>query len=256
MTMNQEMLSQLVRLKNRIAKHFTASDWMNLAALTGNIDRVEAHPRLLRSLRFGDEDYEGHVLSVLSEMVHAGSDHLTVIQDYLDSKYPDTEGGENVSSQEVPGRRIYFTPSVFQVPEETVNKTLVSVMMAFEPAFSSVYAAIKLACEDAGFACERADNVWEHSVIVQDIFTLIFRSYIVVCDFTGKNANVFYEAGIAHTLGKHVIPITQSDGDIPFDLRHHRYLKYLPNKEGRSVLRTELTKRLNTLDSREHIDPP
>jgi hypothetical protein len=53
-----------------------------------------------------------------------------------------------------------------------------------------------------------------------------------------------YETGIAHTLGKHVIPITQSFEDIPFDMRHHRVLKYLPNLEGLDKLSTELTLKL------------
>jgi len=53
-----------------------------------------------------------------------------------------------------------------------------------------------------------------------------------------------YETGIAHTLGKHVVPITQSMGDIPFDLHHHRILKYLANTEGLVELRSRLAVRL------------
>ena len=60
----------------------------------------------------------------------------------------------------------------------------------------------------------------------------IARSKVVVCDLTGRNANVFYETGIAHALGREVVLITQSEHDIPFDLAHHRYVKYLGNAEG------------------------
>ena len=35
-----------------------------------------------------------------------------------------------------------------------------------------------------------------------------------------------YELGIAHTMGKKVILITQDVNDIPFDLRHLRHLHY------------------------------
>ena len=94
---------------------------------------------------------------------------------------------------------------------------------------------------------QRADNIWQESTVIQDIFGLIFKSFIVVCDFTGKNPNVFYEAGIAHTLGKHVVPITQSPDDIPFDLRHHRYLNYLNNSDGLKKLQAELSARISTL---------
>ena len=58
---------------------------------------------------------------------------------------------------------------------------------------------------------------------------------------------MFYEAGIAHTLGKSVVPIAQNDHDVPFDLRHHRYIRYLNNGEGLTSLSQALLPRLRTL---------
>jgi len=76
---------------------------------------------------------------------------------------------------------------------------------------------------------------------------LIFTSRIVIVDFTGRNPNVMYETGVAHTLGKVVVPITQSLDDIPSDLKPHRALKYLPNAEGLSDLAGKLEKRMRTI---------
>ena len=70
---------------------------------------------------------------------------------------------------------------------------------------------------------------------------------MVICDCTGRNPNVFYEIGIAHTLGREVILITQADADIPFDLRHLRYVRYLNNGEGLQTLRERLQPRLAEL---------
>ncbi len=86
-----------------------------------------------------------------------------------------------------------------------------------------------------------------NSVIIQDIFELIYSSSIVIADLSRKNPNVFYEIGIAHTLGKPVIPIAQNIDDVPFDLRHHRVLTYYDNGEGRVALRNDLESRLITL---------
>jgi hypothetical protein len=36
---------------------FTASDWLTLGQITRQPEVVSEHPRLLRSLGFGDEDY-------------------------------------------------------------------------------------------------------------------------------------------------------------------------------------------------------
>ncbi|MCY1507063.1 hypothetical protein D9M68_413290 [compost metagenome] len=88
------------------------------------------------------------------------------------------------------------------------------------------------------------DGIWENHAVIQDVISLIDRSAFVVCDCTGRNPNVFYEIGIAHSLGKEVILITQSGEDIPFDLRHLRYLPYLNNGEGLAGLQAQLTERL------------
>lgn len=139
-------------------------------------------------------------------------------------------------------------PAVFHIPEhENIEPTLVSAMMPFDAGFNDVHAAIQLAASNAGLRCRRADDIWENPAIIQDVVSLIDRSRIVVCDCTGRNPNVFYEAGIAHTLGREVILITQSEHDIPFDLRHLRYVRYLNNVEGRAALTQALQARMQTL---------
>jgi hypothetical protein len=139
-------------------------------------------------------------------------------------------------------------PAVFQIPEhENIEATLASAMMPFDAAFNTVYDSIRQAADNVGLRCRRADDIWENAAIIQDVVALIDRSRVVVCDCTGRNPNVFYEAGIAHTLGREVILITQNEDDIPFDLRHLRYVKYLNNTEGRSALGTTLQGRMQTI---------
>lgn len=139
-------------------------------------------------------------------------------------------------------------PTVFQIPEhENIEPALASAMMPFDAGFNEIYASIQQAAADAGLRCRRADDIWENAAIIQDVVALIDRSRIVVCDCTGRNPNVFYEAGIAHTLGREVILITQNEQDIPFDLRHLRYIRYLNNAEGRAALATALQARMQTI---------
>jgi hypothetical protein len=126
-------------------------------------------------------------------------------------------------------------PSVFRIPEhENIDPALASAMMPFAAGFTPVYQCIQQAAENAGLRCRRADDIWENPSVIQDVVSLIDRSRVVVCDCSGRNPNVFYEVGIAHTLGREVILITQSADDIPFDLRHLRYISYLNNGEGRA----------------------
>jgi len=147
-------------------------------------------------------------------------------------------------SNSIAERRITFAPNVFSVPDVSLEEDLTAVMMPLRAEFAPVYRAIARACKTTGLRCLRADDIWEESAIVQDIFNLVFRAQVVIVDFTSKNPNVMYETGIAHTLGKHVIPISQSLDDVPFDLTHHRVLKYLANAEGLKQLETKLAVRL------------
>jgi hypothetical protein len=144
-------------------------------------------------------------------------------------------------------RQITFTPSVFNIPKKQTNEKLIAVMLPFSPAYRGTYDAIKKVADHMNLECLRADDIWENSTFMQDIFDLIFCSRIIIVDFSERNPNVMYETGIAHTLGKIVIPITQSINDIPSDLGHHRALKYLPNDEGYRNLSNELYKRIKTI---------
>lgn len=139
-------------------------------------------------------------------------------------------------------------PTVFQIPEhENIEPSLASAMMPFDADFTAVYDSIQQAAAGAGLRCRRADDIWENAAIIQDVVALIDKSRVVICDCTGRNPNVFYEAGIAHTLGREVILITQSEHDIPFDLRHLRYVRYLNNVEGRTALTAALQARMQTI---------
>lgn len=174
-----------------------------------------------------------------------------ILKEKADGQYLlTTLSGEFISTEinEVDAvQKITFTPSVFKIPKKPTNSKLISVMMPFSPAYRGTYEAIKKVADYMELECLRADDIWENSTFIQDIFDLIFCSRIIIVDFSERNPNVMYETGIAHTLGKVVIPITQSISDIPSDLGHHRALKYLPNDEGYRNLSNELYKRIKTI---------
>lgn len=138
-------------------------------------------------------------------------------------------------------------PVVFKLDDGEVDAFSISAMMPFDPRFDDVYASIQEAARKCGMTCLRADDIWEDDKIIQDVVSLIRRSRVVVADCTGRNANVFYEVGIAHTLGRPVILMSQLEADIPFDLRQFRYIHYLNNGEGRAKLVGQLEKRIGTL---------
>ena len=148
----------------------------------------------------------------------------------------------------VNSKPVRLSPKVFSLPQyETIIPTLVSAMMPFEMNFNAVYEALKEASKLSGLHCRRADDIWENPEVIQDVVSLIDKSRIVIADCTNRNPNVFYEIGIAHTLGREVILITQNEYYVPFDLRHLRYIKYLNNQEGLAKLSELLQARLEAI---------
>lgn len=140
------------------------------------------------------------------------------------------------------------SPKVFKLDDhEGMDQKLVSFMMPFNTRFNKIHATMKESINELKMQSLRADDIWVHDAVIQDIVSLIYKSRVVVCDCTGRNANVFYEAGIAHSLGRDVILITQNKKDVPFDLRHLRFIHYSNTLVGRKKLSDELQRRIRTL---------
>ena len=108
----------------------------------------------------------------------------------------------------------------------------IAVMMPFDKKFDPVYEAIRSACTSQGFKTLRVDEIYGPTKIMDDVFSAIVQSRLVISDLTDRNPNLLYETGLAHALDRKVIVIVQNIHDIPFDLNQIRHVPYLPNKEG------------------------
>jgi hypothetical protein len=93
----------------------------------------------------------------------------------------------------------------------------------------------------------RADDFYTNHAIMQDVWSAIYYARIIIADCTGKNPNVFYEIGIAHTLGRQTVLISQEIGDIPFDVRHIRSIVYEYTPRGMKEFEKKLEDTLSFL---------
>lgn len=97
----------------------------------------------------------------------------------------------------------------------------------FSERFNSIYVDhIRSLVQGSGFTIERADEIFGTQPIIDDIWESINLAEIIIADVTGRNPKVMYEIGMAHTVGKPVIILTQTIDDVPFDLKHHRCVVY------------------------------
>ncbi len=67
-----------------VAENFSEGDWYTLGQSTGNLDLIQNHSRLLRSLHFGDEDYDFHTSEIINSICVANEEHIDSIIDLFD----------------------------------------------------------------------------------------------------------------------------------------------------------------------------
>lgn len=115
-------------IKEAIIECYDASDWIDLGYRTDCQDYVKGHTRLLRSLRFDDDDYPRHVLNSLDHILAADSENLSVllnderISDWLLNNRPKLF---NKFAAELPTEAV--TAPVLKVTSSTVERALTDV---------------------------------------------------------------------------------------------------------------------------------
>lgn len=107
------------------------------------------------------------------------------------------------------------------------TKTKCFIMMPLKEPFTTIFSDhIKPVLEELQIEIDRADDYYTTHEIMKDIWNGINNCHFAIAELTGRNSNVMYELGMAHTIGKSVVLISQNNEDVPFDLRHLRCYRY------------------------------
>jgi len=114
----------------------------------------------------------------------------------------------------------------------------------FRDQFDSVYRNVIVPTViDMNLTIKRGDEFnTVQGQIMSEVWAAINACRLVIVETTEVNANVYYELGIAHTLGKPAILITQGKDieDFPFDIRHLRFIVYENTIAGGEALEKSL----------------
>jgi len=138
------------------------------------------------------------------------------------------------------GNSIICSP-IFGRPSNPSANSDVFVIMPFLKDLKPVYEDhIRNTVQELHLSIARGDDFFTAKSVMSDIWDAINSCRIVIADCTGRNPNVFYEIGMAHTLGKPVILISQNKDDIPFDIQHIRYIIYEFTPRGMSEFEKKL----------------
>jgi hypothetical protein len=92
--------------------------------------------------------------------------------------------------------------------------------------YRQVQAAICAAAQQAGVELRRADSIFRGGVIIDQVRDAIRQADVVIAVCTGKNANVFYELGLAEAFDHIPILVAPNARHLPFDKAHCRCHMY------------------------------
>ncbi len=140
-----------------------------------------------------------------------------------------------------PTKKMSVKP-LFGLPVSPIARADIFVLMPFSQDLEPVYRDhITKVAQLLYQKIVRADDFFTTQSIMADIWNAICDSRLIIADCTSRNPNVFYEIGLAHTIGKRVILITQNKDDVPFDLRHLRFIHYEYTPRGMTEFEKRLT---------------
>jgi hypothetical protein len=121
------------------------------------------------------------------------------------------------------------------------------VIMPFSSELDFVHRVIERTITHYGIECVRADQIAVSRPVMEDVKTQIAEADLVIVDFTGKNPNVYYEAGLADAWKKDWIVLGQSTDDLTFDVRHIRSIQYSNTMGADKKLEADLENALKAL---------
>jgi len=131
-----------------------------------------------------------------------------------------------------------------------MSKTAFMVMPFADNVATQAYEhCTKPVCEQHDLIIRRADELFTTNPIWQDIVDEINLASVIIVDITGRNPNVMYELGMAHTLKPRQTVMVTSDahGDAPFDISHFRIIQYINSIQGVTSFQQQLAKTLDTI---------
>lgn len=193
-----------------------------------------------RSLGMAQDDIEQIVRRALE--IHSASqqqEQAKVVQDHDNRITVSPLWGE-------PIRRSQFNSDIFMI-------------MPFREQYNAIYTnIIQPVSAELNLTIKRGDEFSStRGSIMQEVWAALNACRLVLVETTEINANVYYELGIAHTLGKPAILLTQTREveKLPFDLRHLRFVVYDDHEAGHADfeqrLRQSIIWLLNDLEEGE-----
>ncbi len=107
----------------------------------------------------------------------------------------------------------------------------VFVLTPFHERYEQTFLTIKAGCDLNKLVAVRGDESFKAGNILKHIIEQIIISPFIIANINGRNPNVHYELGIAHSLGKNILLVSEGVDEIAFDLQSERVLTYSSHRD-------------------------
>ena len=124
------------------------------------------------------------------------------------------------------------------------------------------YRIIRVAVEEAGLECIRADDIVHSGVIDKPMYQNLLSADVAIADLSTSNENAIYELGVRHALRPHTtIVLAEKQFKFPFDLGHllirsYEHLGTGIDFEEAERLQRDLVIAISTIMDKQDIDSP
>lgn len=127
--------------------------------------------------------------------------------------------------ENLPTSEHFFSYPILEKPRKPGSVRPAFLAIPYAKAFTPVKNAICRAATTTGFDCDVTGDRYLAGNVMDQVWQGIRRAEFVVADISGFNANVMIEVGMAVSLGKPVLIISQSK-EMPFDVQPWRRMIY------------------------------
>ena len=121
-----------------------------------------------------------------------------------------------------------------------IQKDLAFVLTPFHEDFFRTYDIICNTCKEMKIKAIRGDEEYIANDILKHVIQYVVKARVIIAILDGRNPNVFYELGIAHSLSKPTILLASKQTTIPFDLQNQFLILYEGEKDLKDKLRNAL----------------
>ncbi|MBE7006778.1 MAG: hypothetical protein E7424_06495 [Ruminococcaceae bacterium] len=130
-----------------------------------------------------------------------------------------------------------ISPYIVQMEHRSIDRYSVVMFMSFSEGDATqisknTVSSVEELLNEAGFNLWLSTNEPYDAAIMDRILDRMSQAQFIIVDCSGKKANVFYEAGLAHGLGKKVFLCSADQDEFPYDttvndnnLNNYRYEK-------------------------------